>query len=176
MTKEELEKEAEESSKKAFCIAHTHEDELIYMNGYLAGAEPREKQIQIDAEQIRALQKQNGELTDELKALRESMKDYGAGCYENGLRNGRRKVVEQMAKLSKENAELKQAKEGKIVEHFEAYGQCRDSRRIADLEAQIEKMRNCANCKNYNDNECFCVLGSGYGYNCNLEKWEIKEK
>lgn len=44
-----------------------------------------------------------------------------------------------------------------------------------ELEAQIEKMRNCANCKNYNSNEGFCVLGSGYGYNCNLEKWEIKE-
>jgi len=45
MTKEELEKEAKESSKKAFCIAHTHEDELIYMNGYLASVEPREKRI-----------------------------------------------------------------------------------------------------------------------------------
>ena len=45
-----------------------------------------------------------------------------------------------------------------------------------ELEAQIEKMRNCANCKNYNGNEGFCVLGSGYGYNCNLEKWEIKER
>ena len=31
--------------------------------------EPREKQIQIDAEQIRALQKQNGELTDRVKEL-----------------------------------------------------------------------------------------------------------
>ena len=47
--------------------------------------------------------------------------------------------------------------------------------RIAELEAQIEKMKRCANCKNYNGNEGFCVLGSGYGYNCNLEKWEIKE-
>ena len=80
-------------------------------------------------------------LQKELNALRECIKDYGAGCYENGLRNGRRKVVEQMAKLSEKNAELKQAKEGKVVEHFEAYGQCRDSRRIADLEAQIEKMK-----------------------------------
>lgn len=44
------------------------------------------------------------------------------------------------------------------------------------LREMIEKMRNCANCKNYNANEGFCVLGSGYGYNCNLEKWEIKEK
>jgi len=48
--------------------------------------------------------------------------------------------------------------------------------RLAELEAQIEKMKNCANCKNYNGNEGFCILGSGYGYNCKLEKWEIKEK
>ena len=34
-----FEKEAEESSKKAFCIAHTHEDELIYRNGFQDGAE-----------------------------------------------------------------------------------------------------------------------------------------
>lgn len=42
----------------------------IANEAYLAGAEPREKQIQIDAEQIRALQKQNGELTDELAELK----------------------------------------------------------------------------------------------------------
>lgn len=59
---------------------------------------PLRKQIQIDAEQIRALQKQNGELTDELKALQDSVKDYGAGCYENGLRNGKRKLEEQLTK------------------------------------------------------------------------------
>ena len=50
-----------------------------YEKGYLAGAEPREKQIQIDAGQIRALQKQNGELTDKVKELEaqiEGMKRY----------------------------------------------------------------------------------------------------
>lgn len=31
-------------------------------------------------------------------------------------------------------------KEGKVVEHFEAYGQCRDSRRIAELEAENERL------------------------------------
>lgn len=57
-----------------------------------------EKQQKIDTEQIQALQKQNGELADELKDLRESIKDYGAGCYENGLRNGKRKLKEQLTK------------------------------------------------------------------------------
>lgn len=53
-------------------------------------------------------------------------------------------------------AELEQDKKDKVVEHFEAYGQCRDSRRIADLEAQIEKMKNWCNCKNYQ--ECLIEL------------------
>ncbi len=44
-----------------------------------------------------------------------------------------------------ENAEIQQeyfgkAKEGKVVEHFEAYGQCRDSRKIAELEAENEQI------------------------------------
>ena len=146
MTKEELEKEARE-----YLAEHTKYSEIFgeffvaidTLTAMVDFAQPREKQIQIDAEQIRALQRQNGELTDKVKKLEE---------------------------------ELEQAKKVKVVEHFEAYGQCRDSRRIAELEAQIKKMRNCANCKNYNGNEGFCVLGSGYGYNCNLEKWEIKEK
>jgi hypothetical protein len=35
---------------------------------------------------------------EELKSLRKSIKDYGAGCYENGLKNGRRKLEEQLIK------------------------------------------------------------------------------
>lgn len=139
MTEEELKNklisEAQASWNKLNITKRVCGSEFSYYDGYIACGTIKEMQIQIDAEQIRTLQKQNGELTDELKTLRESVKNYGAGCYENGLRNGKRK-----------------------------------------LEAQIEKMRNCANCKNYNGNEGFCVLGSGYGYNCNLEKWEIKEK
>lgn len=58
-----------------------------------------EKQQKTDTEQIQALQKQNGELANELKDLRESIKDYGAGCYENGLRNGKRKFKEELQKV-----------------------------------------------------------------------------
>ena len=71
MTEEELEKEVED---------------IVYGMGYdtydsdghsdfavrdilIKSLEPREKQIQIDAEQIRALQKQNGELTDKVNDL-----------------------------------------------------------------------------------------------------------
>lgn len=60
-----------------------------------------EKQQKIDTEQTQALQKQNRELTNELKSLREPIKDYGAGCYENGLRNGKRKLKEQLTKAKK---------------------------------------------------------------------------
>ena len=70
MTKEELEREAEEKYGEVDreFIACQDEGEVFNI-GYVLGAEPREKQIQIDAEQIRALQKQNGELTDKVKEL-----------------------------------------------------------------------------------------------------------
>lgn len=66
MTKEELRKEATTTVQWEYTPMI---DRPTFCNGYLAGAEPREKQIQIDAEQIRALQKQNGELTDKVKEL-----------------------------------------------------------------------------------------------------------
>ncbi len=153
MTKAELEKEAEEYAlaNRSMCVEGDNADLLKEV--FLDVAEPREKQIQIDAEQIRALQKQNGELTDELKTLRESVKDYGAKCYENGLRNGKRKLEQQIEKMKQE---LEQAKKVKVVEHFEAYGQCRDSRRIAELEAKLKHAEeNCINktCVVFKDKE-----------------------
>ena len=76
MTKEELKQEADEYAEgMAKYYASTHEDcipsqfEKYLRNAYISSSEPREKQIQIDAEQIRALQKQNGELTDRVKEL-----------------------------------------------------------------------------------------------------------
>ena len=84
------------SDEAGYCWSQV---EQAYEKGALDFAEPREKQIQIDAEQIRALQKQNGELTDELRTLRKSVKNYGAGCYENGLRNGKRKLEQQIEKM-----------------------------------------------------------------------------
>ena len=63
MTKEELEKEAEK-----FLGGWLIDPEIVKL--LVDFAEPREKQIQIDAEQIRALQKQNGELTDEVRKLK----------------------------------------------------------------------------------------------------------
>lgn len=78
---EELEKEAMDYANKwlegvkDLELYHNKTDPkpkyIRIKEAYLAGAEPREKQIQIDAEKIRALQKQNGELTDKVKELEE---------------------------------------------------------------------------------------------------------
>ena len=56
-----------------------------------------------------------------------------------------------------------------------------NSKVIAELEAQIEKMKNCKNCKKLKkekDGLLICTVGSFYtntfGENC--DKWEIKEE
>ena len=96
MTKEELEKEAEEYSfrftldKPWVCEVERKQIMAHFEKGYLAGAEPREKRI------------------EELEAENEQIKNSDTLC-----------------KL--------------IGEH---------KRKIAELEAQIEKMKNCRNCKN----------------------------
>ena len=111
MTKEELKQEVEDWWNNTFKVFYLTHNQLDKMCSDLL--EPREKQIQIDAEQIRALQKQNGELTDKVK----------------------------------------------------------------ELEAQIEKMKNCGNCKNYSPTYGLCCYSLGdEDYDCRLRKWEIKEK
>ena len=77
MIKEKLEKEAEAFAEQhAFRVPYDGSNKFYddvdfkaSKEGYLAAAKPREKQIQIDAEQIRALQQQNGELTDKVREL-----------------------------------------------------------------------------------------------------------
>ena len=86
MTKEELEKEAMDYANKWLKevkdleLYHNKTDPkpkyIRIKEAYLAGVEPREKQIQIDTEQIRALQKQNGELNDKCRMLEDIVKEY----------------------------------------------------------------------------------------------------
>jgi predicted RNase H-like nuclease (RuvC/YqgF family) len=70
----------------------------------------QEKQIEIDARQIRALQKQNGELTDKVKELEaqiEKMK-----CCGNCAKNGHICVAEEMqGKLCGKNKDKWEIKE-----------------------------------------------------------------
>jgi predicted RNA-binding Zn-ribbon protein involved in translation (DUF1610 family) len=87
-------------------------------------------------------------------------------------------LIAYVKTLEKENAELKQAEKGKVVEHFEAYGQCRDSRRIAELEAQIEKMKQCGNCGNRTIGNCeYCKRNPSQIFADTLtsDYWRLKE-
>lgn len=71
MTKEDFDAEVYEYAKSRI---NTEDSRMTdRMLAYRAGAEPREKQIQIDAEQIRALQKQKGELTDKVAELKKQL-------------------------------------------------------------------------------------------------------
>jgi hypothetical protein len=89
---------------------------------------------------------------------------------------------EELIKLSREN--LRKSKQGSLCECYdEAFikGYELSKKRIAELEAQIEKMKNCKNCKKLKkekDGLLICTVGSFYtnvfGKNC--DKWEIKEK
>ena len=72
MTKEDLDAEVYEYAKSRIGTEDSRMTDR--MLAYRAGAAPREKQIQIDAEQIRALQNQNGELTDKVKELEAQIK------------------------------------------------------------------------------------------------------
>ena len=52
-------------------------------------------------------------------------------------------------------------------------------KRIAELEAQIEKMRCCENCRNYNNFHRHCEFDATHSVEChcnNYKLWEIKEK
>ncbi|MBR2724902.1 MAG: hypothetical protein IKB72_05645 [Ruminococcus sp.] len=104
------------------------------------------------------------------------LSDYGKD--KNGICDHFKDVFDENAELKEE---LKQAEKAKVVERFEAYGQCRDSRRIAELEAQIEKMKCCGNCKHCGEVRTYKGLdGKNIVVNCNsgrnyfCDKWEIK--
>jgi cell division septum initiation protein DivIVA len=121
MTKEELEKEAVEYAEK-INLQNVNISGVVrnhISQAYLAGAEPREKQIEIDAKQIRALQKQNGELTDrvrELEAQNKEIENYfveSAGYGRDKVRNfmdivnkALKQKGERITELEKENARL----------------------------------------------------------------------
>lgn len=114
MTREELEKEAEifvseKADKGNFDVekfGKAYFSESSMKQALVKFAEPREKQIEIDAEHIRALQKQNGELTDKVREL----EAYNEKLLQSDI-DKHNKIVELSQKvnvLQKENAELKE--------------------------------------------------------------------
>lgn len=48
-------------------------------------------------------------------------------------------------------------------------------KRIAELKAQIEKMKCCQNCKHYTSFNDACMVYGYFSYNCDLSEWEMKE-
>lgn len=153
MTKAKIEKEAEEYVGSKSCdtddyscgfLPSTVEEMLIEF------AEPREKQIQIDAEQIRALQKQNGELTDKVRELENAIEGYKNQIF------------------YKEKALAKVKKEKDRIVHRVTKDKKRLIRRNTEYKAQIEKMKCCANCRHSRTKYEHCRTDK-------YEKWEIKE-
>ena len=93
MTKEELEKEAEEKAKefsehplKEFCKFPLHwtnfdkAKESCYISGYLAGAEPREKQTE-------ELKKENERITTKYYELQETLKNVRVALIQERVTN-----------------------------------------------------------------------------------------
>jgi septal ring factor EnvC (AmiA/AmiB activator) len=72
---------------------------------YICGRRKSEKQIQIDAEQIRALQKQNGELTDKVRELEQKLEQTEKDLADYQFN------YPTIKELQKENAELKEQHE-----------------------------------------------------------------
>lgn len=64
-------------------------------------------------------------------------KEYEDKCLSQKIQYTK-ELKEEIAELEKE---LEQAKKVQVVEHFEAYGQCRDSRRIAGLEQENAELK-----------------------------------
>lgn len=116
MVEEKLEKEAKQSYlDNTDRMQWDAEGEFDYTRGYINAAEPREKQIE-------ELEK-NLKLWTDTKDARETI------------------FFQQKQKIAELEQELEQAKKVQVVEHFEAYGQCRDSRRIAVLENENKKLK-----------------------------------
>lgn len=95
--------------------------------------------------------------------------------YLEGLEEGRKEVrehettcVNRLHHIEKENAELKKDKEWLDNTNNE------QTEVILQLQAQIEKMKCCRNCKHFNQVEIHCDLYAKY--ECvNLDKWELAE-
>lgn len=142
MTKEELEKEIKnyiDMNCNQWETDGLTVDDIVRI-AVLDFAEPREKQIQIDAEQIRALQKDKGDLIDENKVLTQNLED--TEIINAELKNKLKEKLKTIADkdlsfvarfdaLEKENAELKS------IANFQQSG---NMSRYFELKRQAEKL------------------------------------
>ena len=94
-------------------------------------------------------------------SLEEQLMEFGKICAEKATTEKDKRIEElegqvtrafevlesKRKRIEELEQKLEQAEKVKVVEHFEAYGQCRDSRRIAELEAQLEQEKNLSQCR-----------------------------
>lgn len=202
MNREELKKEAQEQVN--YCTPLYPES---FIQGYLAGAEPRENKIAdikancdlaIEGRDIK-IKELELELTVEKDLLQEEInlhlhaEDY-IKSLEQKLEQTEKDLADyqfnypKIKELEKEAEEINITYENNVfhctkngtkwisIDGEKWYG---EEKRIAELEAQIEKMKNWCNCKNYQ--QCLIELaeqGKGmYPSECcrNCKKWEIEK-
>lgn len=172
MTKEELDKEAGESWWNDNNCSGSLSTKKIYICGYLAGAEPREKRIAEQEELLNSTLEENKDIYKKMADLDTALED----CTES-LTDARIKIKE----LEKENAELKDklSNLASVAEVRLANWQ-KYEKENEELRAKIEKMKCCQNCK-FEDNDCIeepcsaCTRCLGdIKRKGNSDKWEIK--
>lgn len=163
MSKEELEKEAREwSFRKKYAYGYTYTFEQV-LNAYIAGAEPREKQID--------------ELKAQTKVLEQNLED--TEICENGLKN---RIAELEDKLANADYQL-EGRDNEIkeleaqLEREKNLNQCMTDNN-EQLRELIEKMKCCYNCSKWNDGQCADVPNDSSYYSADFvcKDWEIKEK
>ena len=97
MNNEELKQEAKEKWWEEDTVSGASTPNRIFVTGYLAGAEPREKEIKSLGERCLQLQKDKGNLTDRVNNLEEKLAN--ADYQLEGRDNEIRELEEQIEKM-----------------------------------------------------------------------------
>lgn len=134
-----------------------------------------EQETKLLSEHIRELQKTNGSLTDRVNELETRCNELFFQVNEQ---------VTQIEELKNRNAELKgkYTYSAREVATYKQFCEQKD-KQIKELEAQIEKMKCCENCKNEGDYKEPYRYGTGWCNICkrnkvakgNFDKWELED-
>lgn len=148
MTKEELEKKATE-----YALEWGDKTDGTYAccrDGYLAGAEPREKQIAELTEQNTSLLTSVENLNKSVQELEKQLKaehTRGEIDFVNMHCNSTCKKVKELEdKIKHLTKHLEPQSMSALFEQVEE--EVKQKQRVEELEAQIEKMKYCGNCEN----------------------------
>ena len=159
-----------------------------FIQGYIAGAEPREKRIDELKAQIKVLEQnledteicENG-LKNSIADLEDKLAnaDYQLEGRDNEIRELKNAIEGYKNQIFyKEKALAKVKKEKDRIVHRVTKDKKRLIRRNIEYKAQIEKMKCCYNCSKWNDGQCADVPNDSSYYSADFvcKDWEIKEK